>query len=26
LSDIDRAATEKANSENGIEIHLPEPK
>jgi len=26
LSDIDRAATEKANAENGIEIHLPEPK
>jgi hypothetical protein len=24
LSDIDRAATEKANAENGIEIHLPE--
>jgi hypothetical protein len=26
LSDIDTAATEKANAENGIEIHLPEPK
>jgi hypothetical protein len=26
LSDIDHAATEKANAENGIEIHLPEPK
>ncbi|HET9792277.1 MAG TPA: hypothetical protein VFR08_13330 [Candidatus Angelobacter sp.] len=26
LSDVDRAATEKANAENGIEIHLPEPK
>ena len=24
LSDIDRSATEKANAENGIEIHLPE--
>jgi hypothetical protein len=26
LSDIDHAATEKANADNGIEIHLPEPK
>jgi hypothetical protein len=25
LSDIDRAATEKANASNGVEIHLPEP-
>lgn len=25
LSDVDRAATEKANAANGVEIHLPEP-